>query len=91
MCTLILLRRPDQIDMTLSVMQDVVFELGTHFFFVHQVNLKQEDAAGQLTRAVVKGSGGWVESSDNMFAAERPNMGVCGMEDDRLLTHCWML
>lgn len=84
-------RRPDQIDSTLSVLQDVVADLETHFFLIHQVNLKQEEGTGKLTRAVVKGTGGWVESCDNMFAAERPHMGVWGADDNKLWTHCWKL
>jgi replicative DNA helicase len=86
-------RNPDAIEQTLGEMQDLHESLDVHGIMLHQINLKDVERRKDKrpTRDAIKGVGGYVEYSDQIFAVIRPNMFVPGLEDDITEIECWKL
>lgn len=83
-------RRPDAISWALDRIQDMGDRTGKHFCLLHQLTLKEIEKRKDKrpNRGDLKGTGGWVETPDTVFALHRRAVYEPGIEDNELEVYC---
>ena len=83
-------RRPAAISWALDRAQEIAQEYGVHLALLHQVTFKEleKQKDKRPSRGYLKGSGGYIEVPDMVFALYRRAVYEPGIDDDELDIYC---
>lgn len=83
-------RRPQAISWTLDRAQEIAQDHGVHLGLLHQVTFKdlEKQKDKRPSRGYLKGSGGYVEVADMIYALYRRAVYEPGINDDELDIYC---
>lgn len=83
-------RRPDSVSWALDRVQAIADKYNIHFCLLHQITLKQAEIKDDKrpSRAVLKGTGAWIEVPDTVFGLYRKAIYEKNVEDTDIEILC---